>query len=230
MPESKGEIVFLKLDLNDLTTIQASAESFLAKESKLNVLFNNAGLMGVTKGPDRTAQGYEINLGTNVIAPFLLTRFLAPTLVSTAKAEPVGSVRVVWTSSLGTEMSGEKSVGVSVDDLDALEKKPGMERYALSKAGDWLLGVEFARRFKDDGVVSIPLNPGNLNSNLAHEHSGFVRFLLRGVVHPPVNGAYTSLYGGLSTDITLEKSGSWGEHNPFLSAKAPNEEKTRAKC
>ena len=211
LPNSAGSILFLKLDLNDLSTIKASAQSFLAKETKLNVLFNNAGLMGVTPGPLRTAQGYEVNLGTNVIAPFLFTKLLTPILVSTAKTEAPGAVRVVWTSSLGTETTGEKSIGVSVDDIEALEKRPGMERYALSKAGDWLLGVEYARRFSKDGVISVPLNPGNLNSNLAREHTSFIRFILSLIVHPPVKGGYTLLYGGLSPDLTIENSGTWGE-------------------
>jgi retinol dehydrogenase-12 len=213
VPSSSGKIVFLKLDFNDLTTIKASAESFLSKETKLDVLFNNAGVMSVTPGPLRTAQGYELNLGTNIIAPFLFTKFLVPILISTAKTEPAGSIRVVWTSSFGTETFGEEAIGSLYDDLDALDKQPGMDRYAKSKAGGWLLGVEFARRFKEDGIVSLPINPGNLNSNLAREHTAFVQFILRWfVVHPAIKGSYTLLYAGLSPDLTLEKSGTWSKY------------------
>lgn len=43
-PKSTGSLVFLKLDLSDLSTIKASAEEFLEKEEKLDVLWNNAGV------------------------------------------------------------------------------------------------------------------------------------------------------------------------------------------
>ena len=42
---STGKIEFLQLDLDDLSTIKRSAEEFLSKESRLDVLVNNAGVM-----------------------------------------------------------------------------------------------------------------------------------------------------------------------------------------
>ena len=44
-PSSEGKLVYLKLDLGDLTTIKASADEFLSKESRLNVMFLNAGVV-----------------------------------------------------------------------------------------------------------------------------------------------------------------------------------------
>src|ERR1700753_1240459 len=63
-PDAKGEVIFLKLQLDDLTTIKASAEEFLAKESRLDVLWNNAGVMIPAEG-SKTKQGYELQLGIN---------------------------------------------------------------------------------------------------------------------------------------------------------------------
>jgi retinol dehydrogenase-12 len=57
-PHSEGELHFIHLDLNDLRTIKRSAEQFLSKETKLHVLFNNAGLMQPPSG-STSAQGYE---------------------------------------------------------------------------------------------------------------------------------------------------------------------------
>jgi retinol dehydrogenase-12 len=57
-PHSEGELHFINLDLNDLRTIKSSAEQFLSKETKLHVLFNNAGLMQPPAG-STSAQGYE---------------------------------------------------------------------------------------------------------------------------------------------------------------------------
>ncbi|KAI1453286.1 putative short-chain dehydrogenase [Annulohypoxylon moriforme] len=207
-PNSKGGLVFLKLDLSDLTTIKASADEFLAKEEKLDVLFNNAGVQNQLPEPSKTPQGYEYHLGVNAIGTFAFTRLLTPILVSTSKKE--GASRVIWVSSSGTEIIGEKSVGVDMNNLDYRKKdRPLLEKYGISKAGNWLHGVEFAKRYKADGVISIPLNPGNLASDLYRDMKGLMRFFVDLITYPPINGAYTLLYAGLSPEITLDKTGSW---------------------
>lgn len=97
-PQSKGELLFLKLDLADLSTIKSTADRFLAKESKLHVLFNNAGVMEPVEGA-KSAQGFELQLGVNNVGTQLLTKLLTPILAATARQEPAGTVRVVWLSS-----------------------------------------------------------------------------------------------------------------------------------
>lgn len=82
------------MDLADLSTIKGSVQKFLEQEDKLHVLFNNAGVMNPAPG-SKTAQGYELQLGTNNIGTFLFTKLLTPTLAATAKAETPGTVRVV---------------------------------------------------------------------------------------------------------------------------------------
>lgn len=212
-PTSTGALVFLSLDLGDLTTIKASVGRFLALEEKLDVLFNNAGVMALDNvSSAKTAQGYEMHLGVNNVGTFLFTKLLTPILVATAKSAPPNSVRVVWVASSGTEFMADKGVGVSLDNLDFHIEKPAMERYGLSKAGNWAHGVEFAKRFKADGVVSIPLNPGNLDSDLYREHGFIFKLMTKAILYPSINGAYTELFAGLSPEITIEKSGSWGEY------------------
>ncbi|KAL3424075.1 putative short-chain dehydrogenase [Phlyctema vagabunda] len=102
-----------------------------------------------------------------------------------------------------------KNVGVALDNLDFHIEKPPIERYSISKAGNWCHGVEFAKRYKFEGVISIPLNPGNLSSDLFRDQGFFVRILLKLIHYPPIYGAYTELFAGLSPDITLSLSGSW---------------------
>ncbi|KAJ4360754.1 short-chain alcohol dehydrogenase [Didymosphaeria variabile] len=211
---SKGSLIFLHLDLADLATIKATVQSFLSREEKLHVLFNNAGVMSVPSVPDRTPQGYEMNLGVNNVGTFLLTKLLTPILVSTAQTESPGVVRVVWVSST-IDLAAAKNVGVPLDDLEYRKKEvPGMNRYGLSKTGNWLHAVEYAKLHKSDGVVCVPVNPGNLNSELAREHTRFMQWILSFIVHPVYLGAYSLLFAGLSPVVTVEKSGTfiwpWG--------------------
>ncbi|OJD14910.1 hypothetical protein AJ78_04795 [Emergomyces pasteurianus Ep9510] len=208
-PNSTGEITFLPLNLSDLSTIKSSADSFLAKENKLHVLFNNAGVMTPPKG-SKTAQGYELQLGVNNIGPFLFTKLLTPTLISTANTEPPNTVRVIWLSSIAMETRAPKSVGVPVDKLDNLiDIFPQYTNYAISKAGNYLYAVEFAKRYRTSGIISLALNPGNLASDLSRHRGFLLRQVTRPMQYPPVFGAYTELFAGLSPDITDTEPGNW---------------------
>jgi NAD(P)-dependent dehydrogenase (short-subunit alcohol dehydrogenase family) len=211
-PKSTGELVFLYLNLADLTTIKASAEEFLSKETKLHVLFNNAGVWAQLNGSPKTVQGHDLVVGVNNIGPFMLTKLLTPLLVATAKIEPSGTVRVIWVSSVGAELDSPKPGGVPLDNLDFHVDKGGIFKYNVSKAGNYLQAVEYAKRHKTDGIVSVALNPGNLASDLARDLSSFIRLLLRiFLAYPPINGAYTELFAAFSPEITVEKIGAWSK-------------------
>lgn len=223
VPKSKGELVFLPLDLADLTKVKAAAQSFLAKESKLHVLFNNAGVMvGPANPPLKTVQGYELALGVNCVGTFLLTKLLTPTLVATARSEPADTVRVVWLSSFGLQQFAPEDRGIDMDNLDYHIPKPHVDRYGISKCGDWLLGVEFARRHKADGIVSVPINPGNVRTELARDQTLGLKIIAHAVVYPIINGAYTQLFAAFSPEVMIEKvdwSTTWSK---WLSDKYPD--------
>ena len=156
-PDSKGSLVFLHLDLGDLTTIKKSAEDFLSKETKLDVLWNNAGCM-VTPQGSKTEQGYEMQLGTNNVAPFLFTKLLTPILQSTAKTATPGSVRVVWVSSSAAELIAATN-GLDMNNLDYKVDKSPQAKYGVSKAGNIFHAKEFAKRYGGDGLISVVCDP-----------------------------------------------------------------------
>jgi NAD(P)-dependent dehydrogenase (short-subunit alcohol dehydrogenase family) len=136
-----------------LSTIKKSAEDFLGKEKKLDVLWNNAGVMVPPKG-SKTKQGYELQLGSNNVGPFLFTKFLTPILQSTAKTSSPGSVRVVWLASSVAEAAAPKG-GVDMDNLDYRVDKSGWHKYAVSKAGNILQSREFGRLHNGEGIFSV---------------------------------------------------------------------------
>lgn len=151
-PASRGELIYLSLQLDDLTTIKSTAEAFLARESRLDVLWNNAGVMVPPQG-SKTAQGYELQLGVNNLGHFLLTALLRPVLVATAKTAPKNSVRVVWVSSSGAD--GSPKGGFDLDNMDYHRDEGAWTKYFRSKAGNVLHAVEFARRTEGEGIISL---------------------------------------------------------------------------
>jgi retinol dehydrogenase-12 len=210
-PNSTGQLIFLHLDLADLSTIRASAQDFLARETKLHVLFNNAGVMKPPQG-SKTAQNYELQLGVNNIGTFLFTKLLTPILLATAKIEPPNTVRVVWVSSSAAEAPFCPTGGVPMDNLDYHNDKTPVVKYAISKAGNYYHATEFAKHYAAEGIISVPLNPGNLNSDLWRHYGPVVNMILKWLLlHPPIYGAYTELFAGLSPAVSIEKTGDWSE-------------------
>lgn len=209
-------MIYLHLDLADLNSVRAAAEEFKSRETKLHVLFNNAAVqaLGDTDTISHTVQGHEIHLGVNLLGPFLFTKLLTQKLLDTVKAEPAdsGIVRVVWVSSLGTEVVGEKSYGLTTNYLDYHTTMSPLERYGMTKAGNWLHAVEFARRHRDDGIISMPCNPGHLKTDLYRDGGQMAKAVLSTIaLYAPIFGAYTELYCATSPDITLQQSGDWGK-------------------
>ena len=178
IPNSKGKLDFLQVDLGDLTSIKPAVEAFKSKESQLHVLTNNAGVMLPPAG-SKTTQGYELQHGTNVLGPFLLTKLLMPTLLETAKSSPAHSVRVTWAASLAIEGSPQGGVSFDKDNRVKENSKVVAKMYAQSKACNYLLGAEAANRYGKDGLISVSWNPGNLKSELQRHLNFIVAFIIK---------------------------------------------------
>ncbi|KAM0560004.1 hypothetical protein ACHAPJ_003960 [Fusarium lateritium] len=204
IPKSQGELICLPLDLADLPSVKASAAEFLRREDRLHVLFNNAGV-GFPEYGSKTKQGYELQLGVNCLGSFALTEKLTPALVATAKSSPPGTVRVVWASSTAAFNTTTKNY---IERVQGTNEESLFQQYAISKLGNYFHATEYAARHKNDGIVSVPLNPGNLDSDLWRTQGKFVHWILRKLVFfPPVYGGYVNVFAGFSPDVTLENSG-----------------------
>lgn len=158
-PNATGHLHFLQLDLADLSTIKSSIQEFTKKEQRLDVLVNNAGVMWPPAG-SKSAQGYDLQIATNVYGPFLFTLLLHPFLAKTAQASPEGSVRVTWAASVGVELAAPPQALLfqSSSTGDSEIVKEGLDAnqtYGQSKAANVMLGVECARRWGSDNIVSV---------------------------------------------------------------------------
>jgi retinol dehydrogenase-12 len=206
-PSSKGRIEFLQLDLADLSTIKASADEFLKKESRLDVLTNNAGVMSPPAG-SVDAQGHELMMGTNVLGPWLFSESLLPILKSTAATAPTGSVRVTWAGSL-LDFSPKGGVEFNEETGEPKLQPAQQANYGQSKAANALLASEFAQRHGSDGIISVGWNPGNMKTELGRHLSKIAWVLVQPLLYEPRFGAYTMLYAGWSSEIDMALNGSY---------------------
>lgn len=198
-----GSLEYIHMDLEDLASVQAAAKEFVSKESRIDVLFNNA---GVAHHPHRkTKQGIEIHLGINSVGHFLLTKLLLPLLTITAKSCPPNSIRVVWPASIMCETTAPKG-GVLVDQLDNLAPNTD-ENYAAAKTANWYAASEFAKRIgRDTGVVNIAGNPGSYVTNTWRTTPWFLYYPFLPLLRKPVHGAYTYLWMAFSGDVDMDEA------------------------
>lgn len=200
-PDAKGELVFLHLDLSDLASIKRSADVFMSKEKRLDVLVNNAGVMFPPKG-SKTAQNHDLQFGTNCLGPHLFTKSLHSILKQTAATSPPNSVRVLWASSVGIHVLSPTG-GIQFDQSGGLKDIDQNTNYAQTKVGNNLLAIKTQSLLKDSGIVSVSFNPGNLQTELQRHTWG--AFLLSAILYPAKFGAYTELWAGWSPDVTIGK-------------------------
>ncbi|KAI4217576.1 MAG: hypothetical protein LQ351_000172 [Letrouitia transgressa] len=213
-PEPSASLHFLQLTLDDLTTIKASVDYFKSKESRLDILFNNAGVSLPSAG-SKSRQGHELQLATNCLGPMLFTQLLIPCLEAAANNSTPGAVRIVWTSSQMVDISAPKG-GLLLDDL-VHTPSDQQRNYTNSKIGNWFIAVGFAHLLGSRGILSVVQNPGNLKTNLLRDHK-LMRAMSSPLLHPAKMGAYTELWAGLSPSLTMELNGSyvipWGRVHP----------------
>ncbi|KAF2804980.1 short-chain dehydrogenase [Mytilinidion resinicola] len=222
-PDSKGRLEFLKLELDDFRTIAPAVAEFLAKEERLDVLVNNAGVMSSPKEA-RGKQGHNLQIATNVLGPFLLTSLLMPLLQKTAATSPTASVRVVWAASSALDLTAPNG-GVPFDAAGApLTDFRPETLYGLTKAADVILSKEVARKWGDSGVMSLAFHPGNLKTELGRHTHLFGKLLMTLISHPSILGAYTELFAGWSPTVTPDKNGAyiipWGRFGDYNKALA----------
>ncbi|KAF9039692.1 NAD(P)-binding protein [Hymenopellis radicata] len=198
--ETGREAIFLELDLADFTSVRAAASEFLSKEKELHVLFNNGGVMW-PEVSEVSAQGYDLQFATNTMGHFLFTTLLIPALEEGAKTSPDKKVRVIHTSSAAIYMPG---AGINFATLvDGRQRRSCRTNtlYNQSKCGNILVSNEMARRFEKRNIISISLNPGNIDSDLLRYTDPVVRYLSQKfILYSPSTGALTQLWAGLAPE------------------------------
>jgi NAD(P)-dependent dehydrogenase (short-subunit alcohol dehydrogenase family) len=147
----------IEVDLASLKSVRECGEKLLAKAEPFDVIIANAGVMATKFG--KTADGFEMQLGTNHLGHFVLVNSIA-SLVRTGG-------RLINVSSAGHRYSN-----VELDDpkFERTEYDPFVS-YGRSKTANILFAVAFDKRHRERGVRAAAVHPGIIETELVRHLS-----------------------------------------------------------
>jgi NAD(P)-dependent dehydrogenase (short-subunit alcohol dehydrogenase family) len=192
-----GGLELIELDLASLDSVRAAAHRLVQAGKPIDLVIANAGVMACPLM--RTADGFEMQFGTNHLGHFLLVNRIASLLRA-------GS-RVVALSSAGHRYS---DVDLEDPNFERGRYEPWIA-YGRSKTANILFAVEFDRRHRDRGVRATAVHPGGIQTELARhlEPDGLAKRVaeinaaLAAKGRPPIKlksvpqGAATSVWAGV---------------------------------
>ena len=188
-----ADVSVAELDLASLDSVRAFASGL--GEERLDLLINNAGIMMTP--PRKTADGFELQLGTNHLGHFALTGLLLDRL---ARAD---AARVVTLSSIA-----HKRGKLDFDDLQREHDYGPQSAYEQSKLANAVFGLELDRRLRAAGspIVSALAHPGYSATNLQSTGPEGVMKSLMGVTNRILaqgadKGALPTLYAATAPGV-----------------------------
>ena len=191
----------MQLDLASLVSIRAFADKFCQRGQALDLLCNNAGVTGIPY--QSTADGFEMQFGTNHLGHFALTGLLLAPLLAADGA------RVVTVSSASHWLSGP----IRFDDINwKRERYRKWIAYAQSKRANLLFAFELQRRAELNGakLMSVGTHPGLTATNLllsaarlngSATQESLMRLTNRLFAQSAAMGALTTLYAATAPEI-----------------------------
>ncbi len=219
---AEADLACVQIELGSLASVRRAAAQ-VAKESRLDVLINNAGVMMPPYG--RTEDGFELQFGVNHLAHFVLTAHLLPML-----REREGA-RVVTVSS-----SGHKAGKMQFEDPHAEKKYSAGERYAMSKLANLLFTKALQARLARAGspAIAVACHPGAAATELSRHLPGWLTTtalpLIRPLINSSAEGALPILMAATSSDARgndyfgpvgfLELARSAGKARPSLASQS----------
>jgi protochlorophyllide reductase len=196
----RSSIELLPLDLADLVDVRRAAEKFQAEHARLDILINNAGVMGT---PYRqTADGFELQMATNHLGHFALTGLLLDRLLTS------GPSRVVTVSS-----QMHRYGHIDFDDVAGLRVGNTWRHYGASKLANLLFTAELSRRLLANGesTIAVAAHPGRTRSNLFGTGAALgarrvrtkaARTLGKLLGQATASGALPSVYGATAREVS----------------------------
>jgi len=164
----RADVTLQGLDLSSLDSVRTAADALRAAYPRIDLLINNAGVMWTPK--QITADGFEIQFGTNHLGHFALTGLLLDHLL------PVHGSRVVTVSSLGHRLRAS----IHFDDLQWERSYDRIGAYGQSKLANLLFTYELQRRLAArsdarNATIAVAAHPGGSNTELVRNLPAILR-------------------------------------------------------
>ena len=182
-PEASIQLVIG--DLASLADVRRVAKDFNANNERLDVLFNNAGVINQQRRT--TIDGYEETFAVNHLSHFLLTNLLLDRL---REGQPG---RVVSTASGAHRFGGR----LDFEDLQFSSSYSTFSVYGRSKLANILFTQELARRESETGVTANCFHPGFVGSDFSKNNGMWARVMMTlgaPLARSPKKGAETGVY------------------------------------
>jgi NAD(P)-dependent dehydrogenase (short-subunit alcohol dehydrogenase family) len=181
-------------DFASLKTVRDAAQRILDRNPEIHVLVNNAGLFSPRR--ELTADGYEMTIAVNHLAPFLLTNALLPGLEKAG--EPRRHARIVNVAS-----NAARNASIDLGDLMLSRRYSMMAAYSQSKLANILFTKELARRLPPRPISANSLHPGVVATNIGAKGGvfGAAWNLMKPAFLSQERGAWNSLYVATSPAI-----------------------------
>lgn len=151
-----GDVTVQALDLTSLASVRSAAADLRAAHPRIDLLINNAGVMYTPR--QTTADGFELQLGTNHLGHFALTGLLLDHLL------PVAGSRVVTVASTAHRLRA----AIHFDDLQWERSYDRVAAYGQSKLANLMFTYALQRRLAPHGTtVAVAAHPGVSRTELA---------------------------------------------------------------
>ncbi|GAA6015397.1 hypothetical protein JCM11491_000413 [Sporobolomyces phaffii] len=204
----KDRLSFVKLDLNSLRQVEASADEILAKEQRIDGVVCNAGIMAFPY--ELTEDQIEQQFQVNHLGHFLFVTKLLPLLEKTYDVTGHPS-RVVNLSSFAHNfVSLYPFASLSFDSKADINRSYGSKwiRYSVAKLSNIYFAKELNKRVTSGRVRALAIHPGFVRSSLYDENP--VPEFVKKIFIDIDEGAYSSIYAVADEDI--ETKNLWGAY------------------
>ncbi|KAL8928602.1 MAG: hypothetical protein Q9208_001836 [Pyrenodesmia sp. 3 TL-2023] len=208
-------LTFIRCDLSSSGENIRAALADNIRAARLDILIANAGVMAIP--PGLTAEGFEVQFGTNYVGHAVFLRLLRPLMLRTARRDMSDTggggegdgrndVRFVAASSFGHTMAPPR--GIEFEVLTKPDAGTKWQRYGQSKLADILLAKGMAKRYPD--IVSVSVHPGLVSTELGRraERSAMLMVMewlgWTALFKSPEKGALNLLWAAMTAKANLE--------------------------
>ena len=190
-----AQVDTIRCDLASLEAVRACGSEARERFERIDLLINNAGVMACPHGT--TADGFEMQFGTNHLGHFLLTRELMPLVENSAAAG--NDARIVNLSSRAHHIDK-----VHLDDPNFENREyQKWASYGQSKTANVLFTVGLENRFSGKGITSVAVHPGGIQTNLGRhmedEDRAWMRKRMKAETDEDMTNAFKSIPQGAAT-------------------------------